>query len=214
MSIKCSTSLWSADLTNLAAELKRVEPYSDAFHLDVADGHYVKNLIFFPDLVAAMRTQTSLPFEVHLITFKPESWVEPFAQAGADILMFYLDACENPWKVIEAIHACGKKAAISLRIEDPIDLLEPYWQDISVVAILGTYMGTKGASMHSCVPDKISLARRIVQERGLKTEIMADGGIRRETVPVLAQAGVDWIVPGSLYFKDDPKSVRAWLETF
>ena len=63
--LKCSTSLWSADLTNLAAEMKRVEPFTERWHLDVADGHYVKNLLFFPDLVAQLRKHSSKPFEVH-----------------------------------------------------------------------------------------------------------------------------------------------------
>ena len=94
--LKCSTSLWSADLANLESEIKRVEPYSDRFHIDVADGHLVKTLLFFPDLVKALRQHTHLPFEVHLITIEPLRWVEPFIEAGADIIIFYLTAAEDP----------------------------------------------------------------------------------------------------------------------
>ena len=65
--LRCSTSLWSADLANLASEIRRVEPHSERFHLDVADGHYVPALLFFPDLVAAIRKHTTVPFEVHLL---------------------------------------------------------------------------------------------------------------------------------------------------
>src|SRR5439155_1388782 len=82
--LKCSTSLWSADLANLASEVRRVEPYTERFHLDVADGHYVPNLLFFPDLVRALRRHTRLPFEVHLMTTDPLAWIGPFSEAGAD----------------------------------------------------------------------------------------------------------------------------------
>jgi ribulose-phosphate 3-epimerase len=72
-------------------------------------------------------------------------------------------------------------------------------------------MGIKGASMDPSVPGKVRRARRIIRERGLRTEIEADGGIRRETVPLLHAAGVDYIVPGSLMFKEDPPAMRRWL---
>src|SRR3989442_5724481 len=93
--LKCSTSLWSADLSNLAAEIKRVEPYSERFHLDVADGHYVKNLLFFPDLVAQLRRHTPLPFEIHLMVADPLGWIDPFVEAGADGIIFCPDAAKN-----------------------------------------------------------------------------------------------------------------------
>src|SRR5437773_6490792 len=135
--LKCSTSLWSADLTNLAADLKRVEPYSERFHLDVADGHYVKNLLFFPDLVAQLRPQTTRPFEAHLMVTDPLGWIEPFVAAGVDIVLFCFDAAKNPGEVLQAIKARGKKAGVSLLVSEPIDLLEPYWHQLDVLCIVG-----------------------------------------------------------------------------
>src|SRR6185503_20988084 len=108
--LKCATSLWSANLSNLAAEIKRVEPYSECFHLDVADGHYVKSLLFFPDLVKALRPHTKLPFEVHLMTTHPLDWVEPFAAAGADSIIFCQDTAANPARLLDAIKSHGKRA--------------------------------------------------------------------------------------------------------
>jgi ribulose-phosphate 3-epimerase len=209
--LKCSTSLWSADLANLESEMKRVEPYSERFHIDVADGHYVKSLLFFPDMVKALRRHTQLPFEVHLMTTDPLDWIDPFVEAGADILIFCHDAVPNPGEVLKAIHACGKQAGISLLITEPVDVLEPYWHDLDVVTIVGTAMGIKGASMDPGVPGKIRAAREIITRRGLPTLTQADGGIRRETVPLLAAAGADYIVPGSLMFREDPPAMRAWL---
>src|SRR5262245_48375926 len=110
--LKCATSLWSADLTNLAAEMRRVEPYSDRFHLDVADGHYTKTMLFFPDLVRALRPHTKLPFEIHLMTTDPVDWIEPFVEAGADGFIFCLDSAKEPGALLRKIKSCGKKAGV------------------------------------------------------------------------------------------------------
>ncbi len=211
--LKCSTSLWSADLANLESEMKRVEPYSERFHIDVADGHYVKSLLFFPDMVKALRKHTSRPFEVHLMTTDPLDWIDPFGEAGADVLIFCHDAVPDPGEVLEAIRARGKQAGMSLLITEPVDVLEPYWDELDIVTIVGTAMGIKGASMDPGVPAKIRAAREVISRRGLPTLVQADGGIRRETVPLLAAAGADYIVPGSLMFREDPPAMREWLAT-
>ena len=209
--LKCSTSLWSADLGNLAAEMKRVEAFTERWHLDVADGHYVKNLLFFPDLVAQLRPHSAKSFEVHLMVTDPLGWIDPFVEAGADIFIFCFDAARDPGEVLQAIKARGKRTGVSLRINEPIEVLEPYWNDLDVVCVMGTELGIKGASMDAGIPDKIRRTREIIRQRGLKTEIEADGGIRRETVPLLKAAGADYIVPGSLMFKEDPSQMRQWL---
>jgi ribulose-phosphate 3-epimerase len=209
--LKCSTSLWSADLSNLAADMKRVEPYSDRFHLDVADGHYVNTLLFFPDLVKALRPHSRLPFEMHLMTTHPLDWIGPFCEAGADGFIFCFDSAGNPAEVIQALKERNKKVGVSLLLTESLDLLDPYWQDLDMVTIVGTAMGIKGASMDASVPFKIRRAWEIIQGRGLKTEIEADGGIRRDTVPLIHAAGADYIVPGSLMFKEDPLDMRRWL---
>jgi ribulose-phosphate 3-epimerase len=188
-----------------------VEPYSDCFHLDVADGHYVKNLLFFPDLVKALRQHTRLPFEIHLMVTDPLIWVEPFVEAGADHIIFCLDAAKDSHEVLRAIKSFGKRAGVSLLITESLDLLEPCWDVLDILTIVGTAMGIKGASMDPSVPGKIRRARELINTRGLLTEIEADGGIRRDTVPLIHAAGADYIVPGSLMFGGDPKEMRAWL---
>src|SRR5262249_42307425 len=125
--LKCATSLWSADLSRLAEEIQRVEPYSDRFHLDVADGHYVNTLLFFPDLVKAIRPCTRLPFEVHLMTDQPLTWLEPFAEAGADSFILYLDSTAQPKELIRAIQQLHKGVGISVRLDEPLSTLDPYW---------------------------------------------------------------------------------------
>lgn len=101
--LKCSTSLWSGDLANMATDLKRVEPFSERFHFDVCDGHYAKNLPFFPDFVKALRKYSTRPFEVHLQTTDPLEWVDPFIDAGADVIIFSFDSTPEPGGVLRAI---------------------------------------------------------------------------------------------------------------
>src|SRR6516165_3160764 len=116
--LKCSTSLWSADLANLAADIRRVEPYSERFHLDVADGHYVPTMLFFPDLVKTLRPHTRVPFEAHLMTTDHAAWVEPFIEAGADGIIFCFDSAKDPGDLLKAIKARGKLAGVSLLLDE------------------------------------------------------------------------------------------------
>ena len=142
--LKCATSLWSADLANLAADIRRVEPYSERFHLDVADGHYSPTMLFFPDLVAALRPHTDRPFEMHLMTTGPAAWIDPFAEAGADAIIICFDSAADPGAVLEAIKARGLQAGVSLLLEEDIGLLDPYWELLDVLTLLNTACRDQG----------------------------------------------------------------------
>jgi ribulose-phosphate 3-epimerase len=99
----------------------------------------------------------------------------------------------------------------SLSIPESISRLEPYWKLIDQVTILGTPMGIKGAAMDPGIPDKIRSAASSARNHGVQVDIQVDGGIRRQTVPLIQEAGADWIVPGSLMFGEDPAEMRRWL---
>ncbi len=209
--LKCSTSLWSADMANLAADIKRVDLFSERFHLDVADGHYVPTMLFFPDLVKAIRKHTAKPFEVHLMTVDPMLWIEPFIEAGADGVIFCFDSLSDPASAIKRVKDLGKFVGISLLVTEPVSVLRPYWNTIDQVTLVGTPMGTKGTSMEPSMFEKIAEAKCEIEKHGLKVDVQIDGGIRRNTVPKIKQAGADWIVPGSLMFGEDPAAMRKWL---
>jgi len=200
-------------LANLASEIRRVEPHSERFHLDVADGHYVPALLFFPDLVAAIRSHSTIPFEVHLMTTDSLRWVGPFSDAGADGSIFCLDTAEDPSKIMRAVKERGKFVGISLRIDEGLERMEPYWDDLDQVTIFGTAVGIKGAIMDAGTPEKVRQARQIIDLRALSVEVEVDGGICRQSVPLIRDAGADWIVPGSLIFGEDPAAMRRWIES-
>ena len=130
--MKTCVSLWSADLVNLAADIRRAEACADEFHLDVSDGYYAPLLLFFPDLVAAIRRQTKLPLEVHLIVQHADRWIEPFVAAGADIITFYPDATDDMAASVQDIRGRGK------RIEEQIAVLRRLWSE-PYVTLEGRY---------------------------------------------------------------------------
>jgi ribulose-phosphate 3-epimerase len=206
--LKISASLWSADLANLESEIRRVDPYVDSYHIDVADGTSAPIMLFFPDLLAAIRGKTQKPFQAHLITQRPRMWVEAFARAGADWIIFYADTTDATQEVIDTIKAHDLRAGIALAVDQPVTLLQPYWDQVGLVCVLGTDLGVKGVQdVAAGTCDKIRALARQREERGLDFEIEADGAIRRHTVGPLRQAGADAIVPGSLIFRSSPQQL-------
>ncbi len=212
MSLLASVSLWSADMTHFADEIARVEPYADSYHIDVCDGQYAANLLFFPDLVASLRPLTTKPFEVHLITRNPEMWIQPFSEAGANSFIFYPDATPDAQGLLQRIKSLQLKAGMSLALEQPVSMIEKLLPNLNIVTIIGTESGVKG--VQTVAPVAFEKIHQLVQLRarhGYHYRIQADGAIRWETVPLLVEAGADGIVPGSLFFKEDVAKVSAWL---
>ena len=145
------------------------------------------------------------------MTTDPLAWLGPFAEAGAAGFILCFDSLRDPADAIAHVRRLGKMVGISLSIAEPVDLLEPHWNMIDQVTLLGTPMGIKGASMDASIVDKIRTARSAIRDHGAQVDIQVDGGIRRETVSLIQEAGADWIVPGSLMFGEDPAGVRRWL---
>ncbi len=212
--LKLSVSLWSAELTNLETEIQRVDPYADLYHIDVADGTYAKLLLFFPDLVKSIRAKTAKPLEVHLITQNPERWVSPFAEAGADRVIFYPDTSSDIQGMINAIKTQNMSVGISLSVENSVALVQPYLEQLALVCILGTGFDVKGVNdIAKGTCEKIHDLTQLRKDKGLDFEIEADGAIRRHTVPKLRQAGTDIVVPGSLIFCPEMKENGTWLQS-
>ena len=209
-------SLWSADLGALADEVVGMEPYADLFHLDVADGSFVPTLLFFPDLVAAIRACTAKPFHVHLMVDHPDTLIKEFVQAGADLVTLHLENHRRLESGLDRIGAVGAKAGIAVQLDTDVSELVRYLDRIQIVVLMGTVLGIKGASLDERVLVKIGAVKRIIAENGAndRIKVSADGGIRVETVPKLRRAGVDIITPGSLLFKspDLPQTI-SWIRS-
>jgi ribulose-phosphate 3-epimerase len=208
-------SLWSADLGRLADDVRRVEPFTDIFHIDVADGHFSPALLFFPDLVAAVRRVMAKPMHVHLMVSDAvlESQIEQFAEAGADLISVHAENA-NALAALDAITARGIAAGIVLQLETPVSAAAPFLDRISVLTLLGTRIGIKGAGLDEQALQRLREARaRIASNaRGRRVLLAADGGNREHTVPDLRRAGAETVVMGSLAFgAKDLQQRMAWL---
>jgi len=211
--VEYSVSLWSADLTNLGKAVRDLEKYADYFHFDVADGHFVPTLLFFPDLIKSLRPLTSVPFDVHLIVSDPDRFIVPFIDAGANIISVYPETCQNLPQTLYKIKNNKVKASVALSPGTPVQVLEPVIDIIDMIVVMGTKNGIKGCSLLSSTYKRIADVKKMVStlRKNSDIKIEVDGGIRRETVPHLIEAGADILVPGSLVFKNDYSQIFAWL---
>ena len=207
-------SLWSASLATLGADVQRMAPYADLFHIDVSDAHFVPGLLFFPDLVAAIRSLTTVPFHVHLMTADPPALIGPFVDAGADILTVHFETGPAVTAALAAIQTAGKSAGLAIGLDTAPEMLVPYLDQIDLVVMMGTRLGVKGQELDPRACERIQTMRQMLMQYGVvdRIRIFADGGIRSHTVPALRTAGADAIIPGSLVFgSPDLPATIAWL---
>ena len=209
-------SLWSANLANLGEEVQRTEALVDGYHFDVSDAHFVPGLLFFPDLIAALRPLTARPFHVHLMVERPDTLVQPFVEAGADLITVHVENGPACAAAIELIRKAGKSAGIALSVETAPHTAIPYLDAIEAITLMGTPLGIKGQGLAPEAAARIQATRQILRAHGDRSPVilLADGGIRQHTAALLRQAGADGIVPGSLYFgSPNPAETIHWLHS-
>jgi ribulose-phosphate 3-epimerase len=206
-------SLWSANLACLRDNIRGVDDFVDLYHFDVSDAHFTPGLLFFPDLVAALRPLTRKPFHVHLMVTDPLNLIAPFAQAGANLITVHAEN-DQAAAAIEQISALGLNAGLAFCLETPIERGLPLLKAVDLVLLMGTALGVKGQELSPLACQRIQSMQNLLMENSFagKIKVAADGGIRQHTVPVLRAAGADLIVAGSLIFKsDDVSQTIAWL---
>lgn len=208
-------SLWSANLIALDDDLARVGSQADIYHIDVADGAFAPSLLFFPDLVAALRKKTAIPFHIHLMCEDAVllSQVDQFAEAGADLISVHVENA-NAAEAIARIKQHGLKAGAVLRVETPVEAARPLMETLDILTLLGTRIGVKGQSLDPTATARLGEAKALIAERraGHRCILAADGGIRQETVPLLVAAGAETVVMGSLAYGAADLAARIqWL---
>ena len=170
-------------------------------HLDVMDGVFVPNISFGIPLVEAARRVTDAVLDVHLMIVEPEKYVEQFAKAGADIIVFHYEATNNHQEVIDKIHAMGKKAGMSIKPGTPTFVLEPFMSSLELVLIMSVEPGFGGQKLIPETIEKVAQVKEMRQVLGVELEIEIDGGITSDNAHLAKDAGVDVIVAGSAVFK-------------
>jgi ribulose-phosphate 3-epimerase len=196
-------SILSADFTRLADQVRAAEAAgAQRIQIDVMDGHFVPNITMGPLIVEAVRRCTSLPLEAHLMITNPQDFLEPFARAGADVLIVHQEVCPHLHRVIQQIKACGKQAGVALNPSTPISLLVDILGLLDLVLIMTVNPGFGGQDFIPATLPKISRLRQMIDARELPLDIEVDGGIHEQTVPLVVKAGATLLVAGSAIYNE------------
>lgn len=199
-----SPSILAADFRILGEQIREVESSGAKYlHIDVMDGIFVPSISFGMPVVSSIRKGSDLFFDVHLMIEKPERYVREFADCGADLINFHLEATEDVQGVIEAIRGLGKKVGITIKPATPAAAIEPWLELVDMVLVMTVEPGFGGQKLMPDCLDKVREIRRMSDAKGLKTDIEVDGGITADNVHLAIEAGANVIVAGSAVFRGD-----------
>jgi ribulose-phosphate 3-epimerase len=197
-------SILSADGSRLKEEINAVEKAgADWIHIDVMDGHFVPNITMGPAIISALRKTTKLPFDVHLMIENPESYIESFSAAGADIITVHVEAAHHLHRTIDIIKKAGKKAGVSLNPATPLTQIEEIIPDIDLLLIMTVNPGFGGQQFIKTTLPKIIKAREMLSTLSNKPLLEVDGGVNLKNIASIARAGADVLVAGASIFGTD-----------
>ena len=199
--VKIAPSIFSADFAVLGKEIESVST-AEYIHFDVIDGHFAPNTTFGIPVLQSVRKITDQVLDVHLMVERPVNFVKAFAEAGADIIVFHLEADQPQYiqEAIDIVKSYGKKVGLSIKPKTPAATLIPYIDQLDMVLVMTIEPGFGGQKFRADQVEKISAVRDMIQKRGLTCDIEVDGGINPETARICVAAGANVLVAGSDIF--------------
>jgi len=211
--IQISPSILSADFSQLGNEIKRLEEGgADMIHVDVMDGHFVPNLTIGPPVIKALKKQSSLLFDVHLMISPVHKYIDDYADAGADIITIHPEATDNLKDSILKIKKLNKKVGVSLNPETKIDVITQYLNEIDLVLIMSVNPGFGGQKFIPEVLTKIKDLKKIQKDKSLAFDIEIDGGINFDNSKIAIGAGANILVSGTTIFKSNNGDIKKNIE--
>ena len=207
--IQISPSILSADFSQLGNEIKKLESCgADMIHVDVMDGHFVPNLTIGPPVIKALKKQSSMIFDVHLMISPVHKYIEEYAEAGADIITIHPEATDDLKSSISKIKKLNKKVGVSLNPKTEVDVLIKHLNEIDLVLIMSVNPGFGGQKFMPEVLDKIKELKKVQESENLNFDIEIDGGINFENSKIAIKAGANILVSGTTIFKSNNGDIK------
>lgn len=196
----------SADFLNLGKDVEMVNEHADLFHLDVMDGTFVPNISYGFPVVEAVARQARRPLDVHLMIVHPEKYAEKFVRAGASMVSFHLEAVGSDAEadeILAGIRAAGAKAGLVINPDIPVERLFPHLGSADYFLIMSVFAGFGGQKFIPETYGKIRRLKEYMEKAGTVRPIEVDGGVSKENVHALGEAGAEIFVAGSAIFRSE-----------
>ena len=206
--VQIAPSILAADFLHLEKDVQMVNDYADLFHLDIMDGVFVPNLSYGFPVVEAIASMAKKPLDVHLMIVHPENYVKRFAEIGAGMISFHLNATENPDAVLATIRESGAKAGLVINPDIPVESLYPHLKNCDYILLMSVFAGFGGQKFIEDTYQRVRTLKAEIDRQGLSIPIEVDGGVSASNAAALVEAGAEMLVAGSAVFKaESPKEV-------